>query len=287
MRCPADREAQRFPGVTRVGRRAWIQETRSGKKASGLLRVLVIAALAVLLAGCNGGTVDRHALDERRGDARLDRVRRRAARARRRSRARRRANFTREQAEELAIQASNLADALAKRHGTRRRSSRGCERRRRHAARLVGDAAAAARPPVRSRRRGDGRAAADEARRLPVNKVFGLALGILAAIGGFVDIGDLVFNTAAGAQFGLELIWVVVLGVGGIIVWLQQCAAASRRLFRRASRVRPRARAARLRGRHSARWPRRRSWTLMTLHGRGRRRRDRAAAPVGAGSTAC
>ena len=27
-----------------------------------------------------------------------------------------------------------------------------------------------------------------------------LALGILSAIGGFVDIGDIVFNVAAGAQ---------------------------------------------------------------------------------------
>ena len=28
-----------------------------------------------------------------------------------------------------------------------------------------------------------------------------IALGILSAIGGFVDIGDLVFNTQAGATF--------------------------------------------------------------------------------------
>ena len=38
-----------------------------------------------------------------------------------------------------------------------------------------------------------------------MNKVFGIALGILAAIGGFVDIGDLVFNVSAGATFGYEL----------------------------------------------------------------------------------
>ena len=38
-----------------------------------------------------------------------------------------------------------------------------------------------------------------------MNKILGLALGILAAIGGFVDIGDLVFNTAAGSTFGYEL----------------------------------------------------------------------------------
>jgi Mn2+/Fe2+ NRAMP family transporter len=46
-----------------------------------------------------------------------------------------------------------------------------------------------------------------------------LALGILAAIGGFVDIGDLVFNTAAGATFGYQLMWVIPIGVVGIIVY--------------------------------------------------------------------
>jgi manganese transport protein len=52
-----------------------------------------------------------------------------------------------------------------------------------------------------------------------VNKLLGLALGILAAIGGFVDIGDLVFNTAAGATFGYQLVWVIPIGVLGIIVY--------------------------------------------------------------------
>ena len=56
-----------------------------------------------------------------------------------------------------------------------------------------------------------------------MNKVFGLALGILAAIGGFVDIGDLVFNVAAGATFGYQLMWVVVVGVVGIIVYSEMC----------------------------------------------------------------
>jgi manganese transport protein len=48
-------------------------------------------------------------------------------------------------------------------------------------------------------------------------------LGILAAIGGFVDIGDLVFNVAAGAMFGYQLLWVVVVGVVGIIVYSEMC----------------------------------------------------------------
>jgi manganese transport protein len=53
--------------------------------------------------------------------------------------------------------------------------------------------------------------------------VLGLALGILAAIGGFVDIGDLVFNVSAGATFGYELMWVIVVGVVGIIVYSEMC----------------------------------------------------------------
>jgi manganese transport protein len=54
-------------------------------------------------------------------------------------------------------------------------------------------------------------------------KVFRVALGILAAIGGFVDIGDIVFNVAAGAVFGYELLWVVVVGVVGIVVYSEMC----------------------------------------------------------------
>ena len=68
-----------------------------------------------------------------------------------------------------------------------------------------------------------GRAAAEQVRGLPVNKILGLALGILAAIGGFVDIGDLVFNTAAGATFGYQLMWVIPIGVVGIIVYSEMC----------------------------------------------------------------
>ncbi len=56
-----------------------------------------------------------------------------------------------------------------------------------------------------------------------MNKVLGLALGILAAIGGFVDIGDLVFNVSAGATFGYQLMWVIPIGVVGIIVYSEMC----------------------------------------------------------------
>jgi Mn2+/Fe2+ NRAMP family transporter len=52
-----------------------------------------------------------------------------------------------------------------------------------------------------------------------VKKVLGLALGVLTAIGGFVDIGDLVTNALVGARFGLSLAGVVVVGVLGICVF--------------------------------------------------------------------
>ena len=54
-------------------------------------------------------------------------------------------------------------------------------------------------------------------------KIFQVALGILAAIGGFVDIGDLVFNVSAGATFGYQLLWVIVVGVVGIITYSEMC----------------------------------------------------------------
>jgi Mn2+/Fe2+ NRAMP family transporter len=48
-----------------------------------------------------------------------------------------------------------------------------------------------------------------------------LALGIIAAIGGFVDIGDLVFNAQAGATVGYSALWALPVGVLGIIVFAE------------------------------------------------------------------
>ena len=56
-----------------------------------------------------------------------------------------------------------------------------------------------------------------------MTKIFQIALGILAAIGGFVDIGDIVFNAAAGATFGYQLAWAVVVGAVGIMVYSEMC----------------------------------------------------------------
>ncbi|MFP3787187.1 divalent metal cation transporter, partial [Burkholderia sp. SIMBA_024] len=48
-----------------------------------------------------------------------------------------------------------------------------------------------------------------------------VALGVLTAIGGFVDIGDLVTSSVVGSRFGLTLAWVLILGTVGICLFAQ------------------------------------------------------------------
>jgi Mn2+/Fe2+ NRAMP family transporter len=68
-----------------------------------------------------------------------------------------------------------------------------------------------------------------------LKKFFAVALGILTAIGGFVDIGDLVTNAQVGARFGLSLGWVVIVGIIGICVFAEMsgrvAAVSSRATF--------------------------------------------------------
>jgi Mn2+/Fe2+ NRAMP family transporter len=54
-----------------------------------------------------------------------------------------------------------------------------------------------------------------------MKKIFAVALGILTAIGGFVDMGDLVANAETGARFKMNLAWVVLVGVIGICVYAE------------------------------------------------------------------
>ena len=54
-----------------------------------------------------------------------------------------------------------------------------------------------------------------------MKKVLQIALGVVAAFGGFVDIGELVFNVQAGAVFGYQLLWVVPIGVLGIATYAE------------------------------------------------------------------
>jgi manganese transport protein len=52
-----------------------------------------------------------------------------------------------------------------------------------------------------------------------MKKYLAVTLGIVAALGGFVEIGDLVFNAQAGARFGYSLLWALAVGTVGIMVY--------------------------------------------------------------------
>ena len=49
-------------------------------------------------------------------------------------------------------------------------------------------------------------------------KITELTLGILTAVGGFVDVSELVFMAQAGSRFQYALVWVVVLATIGMMV---------------------------------------------------------------------
>ena len=52
-----------------------------------------------------------------------------------------------------------------------------------------------------------------------MNKPLEVFLGILTAVGGFVEIGELTFSLDAGVDFGYRLLWVSLFGTIGIIVY--------------------------------------------------------------------
>jgi hypothetical protein len=56
-----------------------------------------------------------------------------------------------------------------------------------------------------------------------VRKLLGITLGIMTALGGFVDLGQIVFTTQAGALFGYKLVWTIALGTIGIILYMEMC----------------------------------------------------------------
>ncbi len=68
-----------------------------------------------------------------------------------------------------------------------------------------------------------------------MKRALGLALGVLTAIGGFMDIGDLVTDALIGARFGLSLVWVTVVAVIGITLYSEMAgriaAATGRAVF--------------------------------------------------------
>ncbi|TDB70506.1 NRAMP family divalent metal transporter [Micromonospora sp. KC723] len=54
-----------------------------------------------------------------------------------------------------------------------------------------------------------------------MRKLLAATLGVLSAVGGFVDIGDLVAASQAGARFGMGHAWVLLLGVVGICAYAE------------------------------------------------------------------
>lgn len=56
-----------------------------------------------------------------------------------------------------------------------------------------------------------------------MKKVLQLTLGIMTALGGFVDLGQIVFTMQAGALFGYALLWTIVLGTLAIIIYMEMC----------------------------------------------------------------
>jgi Mn2+/Fe2+ NRAMP family transporter len=45
----------------------------------------------------------------------------------------------------------------------------------------------------------------------------------MTALGGFVDLGQIVFTMQAGALFGYGLVWAIVLGTAGIMLYMEMC----------------------------------------------------------------
>ncbi|MER7168059.1 divalent metal cation transporter [Micromonospora sp. NPDC000207] len=54
-----------------------------------------------------------------------------------------------------------------------------------------------------------------------MRKLLAATLGILSAVGGFVDIGDLVAASQAGARFGMGHVWVLLVGVVAICAYAE------------------------------------------------------------------
>src|SRR5437868_29163 len=53
-----------------------------------------------------------------------------------------------------------------------------------------------------------------------MRKLLGVTLGIMTALGGFVDFGQIVFTMQAGALFEYHLLWAIAIGTVAIIVYM-------------------------------------------------------------------
>jgi Mn2+/Fe2+ NRAMP family transporter len=63
----------------------------------------------------------------------------------------------------------------------------------------------------------------------------GMSLGILTAIGGFIDMGGIITTTQAGAEHRYALLWTLVLGIVGLVIYVDMAGrvviASGRTLF--------------------------------------------------------
>jgi len=62
---------------------------------------------------------------------------------------------------------------------------------------------------------------------LKPSRLFAFTLGTLSAIGGFIDIGDLVADAQVGARFGLRLGWVTLVSVVGIMCFAETACCSA------------------------------------------------------------
>jgi manganese transport protein len=60
-----------------------------------------------------------------------------------------------------------------------------------------------------------------------VSRVFKVTLGVMTAIGGFVDIGNIVTSGITGARYGTSLVWAVVLGTAGMTLYGEMAGRVS------------------------------------------------------------
>jgi Mn2+/Fe2+ NRAMP family transporter len=61
-----------------------------------------------------------------------------------------------------------------------------------------------------------------------------VALGVVTSIGGFLEVGSIATSSQAGAEFGYQLVWVLVLGIVSLAVLMEmtgRLAAVSRRTY--------------------------------------------------------
>src|SRR3954451_16333343 len=74
-----------------------------------------------------------------------------------------------------------------------------------------------------------------------MKKLLGLTLGILTATGGFIDAGALATSAAAGANFGLGLVWAMLVATVSVILLVEmsgRLAAVSGKTYADAIRER-------------------------------------------------